>query len=58
MAPPGRLTASLWSFGIQLVSFTKRSLLVGVSKVQLRMIPLSLYHIGALHELPRLSSMR
>jgi hypothetical protein len=42
MALPGTLTASLWSFGIQLVPFTKRSLLVGVSEVQLRMIPLGL----------------
>jgi len=42
MALPGTLTASLWSFGIQLVPFAKGSLLVGISKVQLRMIPLRL----------------
>jgi hypothetical protein len=42
MALSERLAASLWSFGIQLVPFAKGSLLVGVSKVQLRMIPLGL----------------
>jgi hypothetical protein len=42
MALPCRLTAGFWSFGIQLVPFAKGSLLVGVSEVQLRMIPLRL----------------
>jgi hypothetical protein len=52
------LTTSLWSFRIQLVPFTKRCLLLGVSEVELRMVPLGLQHIGSLHELPRLSPMR
>jgi hypothetical protein len=47
-----------WSFGVQRVPFTKGRLLVGVSQVELRMIPLGLQHIGPLHELPRLSPMR
>jgi hypothetical protein len=36
------LTASFRSFGIQLVPFSKRGLFVGVSEVQLRVIPLGL----------------
>ncbi|HYU80493.1 MAG TPA: hypothetical protein VEK56_16000 [Vicinamibacterales bacterium] len=40
MAVPRTLATGLGSFGIQFVPFAKRSLLVGITEVQLWMTPL------------------
>lgn len=43
---------------IQLVAFAIGSLFVRIAEVEFRVIPLRLEHLGPLHELPGLTSMR
>jgi hypothetical protein len=52
------LSARFRPLWVRLVAFTKRGFLIRVTEVELGVIPLRLEHLGALHELSRLTVVR
>jgi hypothetical protein len=53
-----RLAAAFGPVGIPLIAFTVRRFFIGITEVELGMIPLRLKHFGSLQQLPRLAAMR